>query len=457
MTPPRIGSPPVPPRVAVPTPVPPRTAPASQPAATPPQAPPVGGDQFGTTAGTVPQRREVAPTVPQPSTLAPALAQQVQAARVQSLATGGANVMATGAPVSQTPTNLPGPMLESPQRTRGGLPLAAQPNSLGTNTMGLTAGVGPGQPNHVADVQLIQHRLAELDLFHGPQNGEFTPDTQHALQDFQHGHAADIRTIAQDGRSEPMAHSQFARSTQSHVGNGSLVPGDATHQALCQAWPHRVGGRLMDEAQAYNYYAGQVRERGLPFDASQTQVVGVRGYQDGVAHAQSRSGLSNNRYDDTMVMLAHDAAGRPLVREFRATVDPGGVSTSALDRVGFSVDAGQQSTFRLASREGEHAHAGRPGLVWQARGGADTAAAHQTTLTAHATGSDAAISANGRAMIHSGSAGEDVATSSRGCQVVNGNWYPAFFGGLERAAGAGGTVRYTLLDGQDLTPGTVQP
>ncbi|MBK7556169.1 MAG: peptidoglycan-binding protein [Flavobacteriales bacterium] len=404
------------------------------------------------------------------------LARSTQTARTHANVSAGAPVASSPGTTRTSTTPLANPAtaaLAAPPDgatvSRGGLPRAPSLDAT-RSPMDLGGPVGPGlsptgtgreRGNDPGDVRRVQQRLADVGLYHGPVDGAFSDDTETALRDFQHTHGPDIRAIQADGRATGMvrreddeAVSRYASPVQASSRPGTITPGDATHQALVQAWPHVVAGRLMDEPQAYQYYADQVRARGLTFDESRPNVIGVRGYSGGFPHPNNGSATRANEYNDTMAVLTRDASGAPHVREYRATMDPGGRERAGdgVDSRGWAMDANQQGVWRLETPEHNTDHAGRPGLQWQQGVSVSPDGTGPSHLTA--TGVDGASrNEDGHIMLHSGDSGDTVRGSSLGCQVVQGNWYPGFYGTLSRASeSTDGRVNYTLLDGEELTP-----
>ena len=366
-------------------------------------------------------------------------------ALTQTQATAATDAV-TGPQVQAGPPN---PFASVQTRSAGGLPRVSAETDARANAMAMAGSVGRDPPcdNNPADVERIQQRLSELGLFSGPVDGRYSTDMATAIQHFQADHRADITAVADAGGRDGFVDSEYANDRQRTFLGGRIYPGDATHQALCQAWPHQVAGQLMDQEQAYSYFSSQVRARGLPFDETQTQVLGLRGYQGGAVNDNAGSGEATNPYNDTMVVLSPDHT----VHEYRATVDPGSRSADGSDRVSFAMQADQQATWRMETVGHDSGHADRPGLQLQLGPGITTPNGVTDQLTAvHAAGGDA-FAAQGRVMLHSGDARDEVHGSSYGCQVVHGNWYPSFYADLERTAGTGGAVRYTLLDGEHLT------
>src|SRR5262249_11338118 len=110
-----------------------------------------------------------------------------------------------------------------------------------------------------------------------------------------------------------------------HHTDRDLVPDDATHQALVNAWPRRFLGTLLhSEQDAFEYLARGVRSRGLPFDRHRVNVVGVRGMLGGELTHVVGAGRVNSRFDDSFFVLALDRSGNPRVSESRGTTEPGG-------------------------------------------------------------------------------------------------------------------------------------
>lgn len=388
----------------------------------------------------------------------PAMAASVMESRTRAAVSSTAGhqgtthaTAASTAPRSASTASTAGPPAAMVSSTP--LARAATPADIPGNMMALRGSVGPGATNREEDVRLLQERLTQLGLYHGPVDSTFNPELGHALADFQRTHAADIRRVVADGRDRTFADTALANRAQQNSVRGRVEPGDATAQALAQAWPHLVGGRQMFEPEAYRYFADQVRARGLPLDESVTNVVGLRGYQAGMAHGNARAGTYQATFDDQLVVLGHHPDGSPLVREFSATTDPGAHrSAEGVDRATFAVLPDQQMTYALEPRGREsYGHADRPGLHWQQRDGVDTPEGHRAELMARHSGDAETFEAGGRAMIHSGAPGPQVQGSSYGCQVPDGNWYPSFYNELERGAGPGGRIRYTILDGSTLT------
>ncbi len=158
---------------------------------------------------------------------------------------------------------------------------------------------------------------------------------------------------------------------------GEVAANDVTMQALANAWPQRMFGRLLSQEQAYHLLHQLVVSRGLPFDPEGVNVVGMRAFQgelhdngegeapaapaaepeaaaeaeppeaaaeasphrrrrasrprreDPSTRAHRRIFTRHNRYDDTLYTLSR-RDGMHLGQTTRGTVDPGDGATSVV-------------------------------------------------------------------------------------------------------------------------------
>ncbi|MBI2570161.1 MAG: peptidoglycan-binding protein [Candidatus Schekmanbacteria bacterium] len=332
-------------------------------------------------------------------------------------------------------------------------PLAATHRDIETNVMALGGSVGEGGTNDPADVRRVQRRLSEIGLLPAGQvSGTYDDATREAISRFQRERGTDdIAQIQQDSR-DPAFPTQRGGE---HLTPERIAPHDATHQALANAWPRTVNGRLMTEEQAYNYLANAIQQDpGIAsFDRDRVHVVGVRGYQGGGPHQNPGVRHSNNQYNDELFVLSRNPDGSPRVRSFVATTDPGAagnVTDATRDQIPI-LEAHQRIPYRhgLGAVRFDTRGSGPTGRLRVDRGG-------------HSVERDAPGIA-----IHSGNETADgrVFADSQGCQVVHGSWYPAFHQEIGRglqaqrqrvAAGgrelghAPGEFQYEILDGRQL-------
>lgn len=336
--------------------------------------------------------------------------------------------------------------------------LQANPSQISTNAVELQGPevrrgerVGFVGPGAIADdVSRTQRRLNELlpPERRIAESGVYDAATRAALIDFQNTHSEDINQIRVDSR----ATDPRAGSAGRDLTTGQLRENDATHQALANAWPRTVNGRLMTEAQGYAYLAQSVERRmGRPLDESRVNVVGVRAYQGGGTHDNEGVGRANNQYNDTLFTLYRDGAGNPRVRETRATVDPGGHRpfTDHDDPAAMVVRADQQVNYLLSAHE-VAAKGDRYGFYLRTGEGVLRDGSTHPDLLISQNGRDRNITEN--IMMHTGYGGQNVDTESMGCQVPHGSWYPNYVEGLRRELGRKhqSSLTYTLIDGRTL-------
>lgn len=381
-----------------------------------------------------------------------------------------------------------------------------------TNVVDLTTRRGSAQLDQ-RSVERVQRRLIELGCLHenapGFAWGQMTEATRAGLVEFQRRYAADIEQIradsqrmdALDGAAGPRRGQDGARFQAGQIGLN-----DATHQALANAWPrHFFGVLIPSQEKAFALLMQIVRSRSLPFDPERVNVVGVRGYQGGGEHDNAGARLRANRYDDTFFLLARDQEGRPQLREFRGTTDPGGRSSARgrEDANTHMLGADQQFTYQfryapsakfnrpmlapitgegderlvidprraeIEAREGPLEREARRGRSQSARLAADAGPHHRYDRVRTEHGSRGHMAkAHGIAM-HSGGGADEVFADSTGCQVIHGDWYGNYIESLRRAltwerlrtglpvpASADrlveeGQILYSLIDGRDVAP-----
>lgn len=305
---------------------------------------------------------------------------------------------------------------------------------------------------------------------------------------FQHSEQGQalITQILQDNNVQDGRHDFYDRPESERRGNfqsmragfqdGAVTNNDATMQALANAWPRNMFGNMVTEEQAYHLIHRLVNERGLPFDASKTNVISVRGFQGGEIHdnneGQRHGPFSRtNLYNDTTYILSLQD-GEPHVVESRSTVDPGDATNAARQRNVFRVEADQQWDYSGNSR-GHTQKFDRPmyglanreevtrGRYWQ-ENPAELAAALEGGHAGSRVLSDRNdrqfpdVNPRGRpnrvSALHSGGRGsgpgDRVMGDSTGCTVVHGAWFAHFNESLRRASGEENATRftYTLLD-----------
>lgn len=266
---------------------------------------------------------------------------------------------------------------------------------------------------------------------------------------------------------------------------GEAQLNDVTMQAIANAWPQTILGREMTEAQAYEVLRRLVLGRGLPFEASGINVVGMRAFQGGEMHDNGEGTdhapfMRTNHYDDTIYTLTPDRH----VHQARGTVDPG----TDTDHT-FQVAADQQWDYQGESR-GDTAKFDRPlygmpdptavrrGTYWQDHPEELVAAVDATPRGSPGgrmirrsdgrTETDLETPPGGGAArprlvsaVHSGgdgggprggrSDGETTLGDSVGCSVVEGAWFPHFNETLRRAGGERVRFTYSLIDPRTYT------
>ena len=327
--------------------------------------------------------------------------------------------------------------------------LASNAAAVETNVMGIAKAVGPNKANQPADVKKIQTRLSELGYLEAPQiNGQMDAATSDAIQSFQTEHKADIDQIRAD--SGKPVYDQGGKAGKKYKA-GVVSPNDATHQALANAWPRTINGKLMSEPQAYAYLAGTVKERVGKFDDSQVNLVGVRGYQGGASHANPGVQHAKNTYNDEIFVMYKDDAGKPHVKSFKGTVDPGGRKSAGPgpDPKTSILHADQQIQYALGKGPAK-SFGNRPALWMKTSAG--VVRGGETFDHALVTRGGSVKKVTKGIAVHSGGKGTKVFASSTGCQVVHGSWYPAFFEQVSRGVKPehDSMVTYTLIDGSSL-------
>ena len=326
---------------------------------------------------------------------------------------------------------------------------AATARDIETNVTTLQGAVGPGQANDPTDVRRVQTRLTQTGHLRPSQvNGVFDGTTAAAIRNFQRDNRSEIDRIRADSRGNLYDQGGTAgRGSRS----GYVRPNDATHQALANAWPRSINGRMMTEPQAYDYLSNAVRQRTGNFDQSRVNIVGIRGYQGGGTHDNPGVQTQNNRYDDEMFVLSRTAGGQPRVRSFRATVDPGARSTAGQNRdLRTSIlHPDQQIDYRVGS--GNSRFQGRPAMWMQTGGGVRRSGSMHPSARTTRGNNEAATATTGIA-IHSGGPGDRVQGHSTGCQIVQGSWYPGFFEEVQRGLRPENDrmISYSILDGRNL-------
>ena len=377
--------------------------------------------------------------------------------------------------------------------------------------------------------EAIQQRLIELGFL---EEGNFTwgtrdAATREAIREFQSseqgsGLIAEVRGDSRDLHDESDVHfdghgnPRHAQNPNSQAGtrrrSGEVRDNDSTHQALANAFPRRIFGRLVqNQAEAFTLIQSTVISRSLPFDPQAVNVVGVRAYQGGRAHANQGARTALNQYNDTFFVLTLNEQGEQVVREFRGTTDPGGRDQfrTTEDPRTHIMASDQQSPYRLFHTSpkfgrpmlgqvvgdpehpqvvdpGRAAHleemqadgrsfhrnpdeARNPGHPLDRSGRGD---AYDSIRTLH--GRDGDMLKNSGIAIHSGGGWNDNTTSgdSLACQVVHGDWYGNFIQTVRRGLTWGrirrgevvpedvraldntGIVTYSLIDARDFMPVT---
>ncbi|MEO1170682.1 MAG: hypothetical protein AAFX94_01340 [Myxococcota bacterium] len=326
------------------------------------------------------------------------------------------------------------------------LTLAASAAETEGNVMALQGSVGDHGGNRPADLARVAARLETLGLLAADHRDDPNAITA-AITRFQETHGAAVAEIVAANRTELFDDG----SRGGTVSPGRISPGDATHQALANAWPRVLNGETMTEAEAYAYLAGAAEAATGNFNESRINIVGVRAFQGGSAHENPRVSQRTNRYDDEIFVLSRTADGQPRVRSFMATTDPGG-------RQGFDrtpdprttlLEAGQRVVYRVGTSPTARFQ-NRPALWMQAHRGVLRDGELQEEATAERNGR--AVTVDSGIAIHSGGTSLAVTAYSTGCQVCQGNWYPAFYGEVAGALRPDDDHRvfYTLLDGRDL-------
>ncbi|MEM7037087.1 MAG: hypothetical protein AAF570_08930 [Bacteroidota bacterium] len=270
---------------------------------------------------------------------------------------------------------------------------------------------------------------------------------------------------------------------------GEMHNNDVTMQAMANAWPRNMLGRRVNEEEAYDLISVLVIRRGLPFNASNVNVISIRAFQGGEIH-DNNEGQSDgafhraNTFNDTTYILSVQN-GEKKVTESRSTVDPGDIRRRANDPRNarkranvFRMEADQQWDYRANSR-GHTAKYDRPmygladrtqvtrGRFWQDNpdllAGALRRAHSGARVISDRTGRlfgdvNRRRRANRVSAIHSGgggsATGDQVGGDSTGCSVVHGAWFAHFNENLRRAAGTRSSAgasqsvqfTYSLLD-----------
>lgn len=242
---------------------------------------------------------------------------------------------------------------------------------------------------------------------------------------------------------QPRVEDKIALPARQHRPGRDVVADDVTTQALANAWPQTIFGRTMGEVEAFHVLQALVANRGLAFSPASINVVGVRGYQGGAIHNNGHLMFTRqNTYDDTVFILSMIGT-QPMVRQMRATVDPG-TGASA-----FQVAADQQWQYHGNSRgRSEKYHRAmytftNPSEVQRGRywsnhdlpddGGSGRIIRHRGELHYDRL---AGGGARGVSAVHSGGRhgiNEQVGGDSAGCTVVHGEWFAYFNETLRRA------------------------
>ena len=184
-------------------------------------------------------------------------------------------------------------------------------------------------------VHAVQERLIELGVLERgavAEPGVMDQATREAIAAFQEREGHDIEQVRDDSAHMRDTFGNAAgNSAAAAVEEGTFRANDATHQALVNAWPRTMFGVTLDGVEAgYQFIKSLVLRRGLPFDDTKVNIVGIRGFQGGEVHDNDGARWLTNRYDDTMFLLARgEDPSAHMVREFRGTTDPGGRSRGA--------------------------------------------------------------------------------------------------------------------------------